>query len=228
MLRCPLLPGRFLVFLLDAEEMRNGGISPPFLITELDGSKWLDSGWGRFVLEERSWLTHGRGDWVGPRHCLNAGEKFPHQGWTTSFEGSDVSTAVTKKNDIFLDKTTQFVPHRRQITSPLQSLLTRHTPAPDIATGYNSDVSRVFLTEGPLQNLELQTNSVVLSPRANYTDWATATCWRNLVPTFADRGVSRRQRGGSPTVVNLSFLDQSHYFSFKQLLICRKTRNYRY
>jgi hypothetical protein len=37
----------------------------------------------------------------------------------------------------------------------------------------------------------------------------------NLVPTFADRGVSRGQRGGSPTVVNLSFLDRSRYFSFK-------------
>jgi hypothetical protein len=28
------------------------------------------------------------------------------------------------------------------------------------------------------------------------------------VPTFVDRGVSRDQRGGSPTVVNLSFLDR--------------------
>jgi hypothetical protein len=27
------------------------------------------------------------------------------------------------------------------------------------------------------------------------------------VPTSADRGVSRGQRGGSPTAVNLSFLD---------------------
>jgi hypothetical protein len=60
-----------------------------------------------------------------------------------------------------------------------------------------------------------ETNSVALSPRANYTDWATATCWRNLVPTSADRGVSRGQRGGSPTVVNLSFLDRSRFFSFK-------------
>jgi hypothetical protein len=34
---------------------------------------------------------------------------------------------------------------------------------------------------------------------------------RNLVPTFADRGVSRGQRGGPPTVVNLSFLDRSSY-----------------
>jgi hypothetical protein len=37
---------------------------------------------------------------------------------------------------------------------------------------------------------------VALSPQANYTDWVTATCRRNLVPTFVDRGVSRGQRGG--------------------------------
>jgi hypothetical protein len=35
------------------------------------------------------------------------------------------------------------------------------------------------------------------------------------VPAFVDRGVSRGQRGGSPTAVNLSFLDRSHYFSFQ-------------
>jgi hypothetical protein len=34
-------------------------------------------------------------------------------------------------------------------------------------------------------------NSVALSPQANYTDWATATCRRNLVRTFVDRGASR-------------------------------------
>jgi hypothetical protein len=53
-----------------------------------------------------------------------------------------------------------------------------------------------------------KTNSVALSPQANYTNWATATCRRHLVPTFVDRGVPRGQRGGSPTVVYLSFLDQ--------------------
>jgi hypothetical protein len=53
-----------------------------------------------------------------------------------------------------------------------------------------------------------QTNSMAPSPRANYTDWSTATCRRNLVSTFVDRGVSRGQRGGFPTVVNLSFLDR--------------------
>jgi hypothetical protein len=59
------------------------------------------------------------------------------------------------------------------------------------------------------------TNSVAFSPQANYTNWATVTCRRNLVPTFVDRGVSRGQRGGSPTVVNLSFIYRSRYFSFK-------------
>jgi hypothetical protein len=42
---------------------------------------------------------------------------------------------------------------------------------------------------------------------------------RNLEPTFVDRGVSRGQRGGTPTVVNPRFLDRSRYFSFKKLLI---------
>jgi hypothetical protein len=38
-----------------------------------------------------------------------------------------------------------------------------------------------------------KTNIVALSPQAKYTDWATATCRRNLVPNFVDRGVSRGQ-----------------------------------
>jgi hypothetical protein len=60
-----------------------------------------------------------------------------------------------------------------------------------------------------------QTNFVALSPRANYTDWSTATCRRNLVPTFVDRGVSSGQRGGYPTVVNLSFLDRSQSTTYR-------------
>jgi hypothetical protein len=39
--------------------------------------------------------------------------------------------------------------------------------------------------------LNKQTNTVALGPQANYTDCSTATCRRNLVPTFVDRGVSR-------------------------------------
>jgi hypothetical protein len=60
-----------------------------------------------------------------------------------------------------------------------------------------------------------QTNSVAFSPQVNYTDRATVTRQWNLVPTFVDRGMSRGQRGRSPTVVNLNFLDRSRYFSFK-------------
>jgi hypothetical protein len=60
-----------------------------------------------------------------------------------------------------------------------------------------------------------KTNSVAFSPQANYTDWATTTCRRNLVSSFVDRRGSRGQRAGSPAVVNLSFLDRSRYFSFK-------------
>jgi hypothetical protein len=60
----------------------------------------------------------------------------------------------------------------------------------------------------------VEINSVAFSPQANYTDWATATCWPNLVPTFVDRGVSRGHRGGSPTAINLSFLDQSRNLFF--------------
>jgi hypothetical protein len=59
---------------------------------------------------------------------------------------------------------------------------------------------------------------VAFSPQTNYADWTTAACQRNLVPNFVDL-VSRGQRGRSPTVVNLSFIDRSRYFSFKQLLI---------
>jgi hypothetical protein len=64
-------------------------------------------------------------------------------------------------------------------------------------------------------NCTKHTNSVAFSPQANYIDWTTSTCRRNLVPTFVERWVSRGQSGGSTTVVNLSFLDQGRYFSFK-------------
>jgi hypothetical protein len=61
-------------------------------------------------------------------------------------------------------------------------------------------------------------NSVALNLQANSNEWSTATIRRNLLPKFADRGVSCSQRGGSPTSINLSFLDRSRYFSSKSLL----------
>jgi hypothetical protein len=75
---------------------------------------------------------------------------------------------------------------------------------------HERDVKEVLILD-----TKQKTNSVAFSPQANYTDWATATCRRNLVLTFMDRGVSRGQRGGAPTAVNLGFLDRSRYFSFK-------------
>jgi hypothetical protein len=53
---------------------------------------------------------------------------------------------------------------------------------------------------------------VAFSPQANYTDWATATCRRNLVPTFVNRGVSRGQHVGTPTAVNLFSKTESLLF----------------
>jgi hypothetical protein len=43
----------------------------------------------------------------------------------------------------------------------------------------------------------------------------TATSRRILVTTFGDRGVSRGQRDGSPTAVNVGFIDCSRYIFFQ-------------
>jgi hypothetical protein len=60
-----------------------------------------------------------------------------------------------------------------------------------------------------------KTNSTAFSQQTNYTDWATTTYQQILVPTFAERRVSRGQHGVTPTVVNLCFIDRSHYFFFQ-------------
>jgi hypothetical protein len=85
-------------------------------------------------------------------------------------------------------------------------------PAPRTFSSWQNGVRNYAIT---VSQLNKQTNSVAFSPQANYTDWATATCRRNLVPTFVDRGVSRGQRGGSLTVVNLSFLDRTRFLNCK-------------
>jgi hypothetical protein len=79
------------------------------------------------------------------------------------------------------------------------------------------DDSSYILDEFFRSTNKQQTNSVALSPRANYTDWSTATCRWNLMSTFVDRGVSRGQRGSSPTVVNLSFLDRFSQYRYVNL-----------
>jgi hypothetical protein len=50
-----------------------------------------------------------------------------------------------------------------------------------------------FLMSLPTQ----KTNFVVFSPKGNYTYWATVGERRILLSTFADRGMSRSQRGDS-------------------------------
>jgi hypothetical protein len=82
---------------------------------------------------------------------------------------------------------------------------------------------RVTATSAPDSAL-WKKNSVAFSPQANYANWTTATCWRNLVPTLADRGVSCGQRGGSPTVVNqIPHSGSIKYFKFKRQSAWRNT-----
>jgi hypothetical protein len=59
-----------------------------------------------------------------------------------------------------------------------------------------------------------QINFLAFCPQAKYTDWATATIRRILMPTFANRELYLGQCSGTPTAVNLRFLDRSRYFSF--------------
>jgi hypothetical protein len=63
--------------------------------------------------------------------------------------------------------------------------------------------------------IQTKTNSVVFGLQATYTDWASATSRRILVPTFVDRELSRGQRGGTSTAVRLGFLDWSRYVFFQ-------------
>jgi hypothetical protein len=60
---------------------------------------------------------------------------------------------------------------------------------------------------GILSWIKSKTHSVAFSPQANWSG--------KLMPIFADRGVSCGQRGGSPTAVNLSFLNRNRYFFFQ-------------
>jgi hypothetical protein len=61
---------------------------------------------------------------------------------------------------------------------------------------------------------ELKTKLHGLSPRANYTDWATAACWWSDCQLFADRGCHVVSTTG-PYGRSLGFLDRNRYFSFK-------------
>jgi hypothetical protein len=55
---------------------------------------------------------------------------------------------------------------------------------------------------------------VALGLQANCTDDGLRLSAK-LVPTLSGRGLSRGKRNGSPTAVNLSFLDRGRYFFFQ-------------
>jgi hypothetical protein len=57
---------------------------------------------------------------------------------------------------------------------------------------HNMEYNTLFKNNKSLRGLNL---------KANYTYRATATFSAKLVPTFAEEGVSRGQRGGSPTAL---------------------------
>jgi hypothetical protein len=71
------------------------------------------------MTEREAWTDIKREEWDNrePKHGRCKSRK-PNKNVNVKFE---VLTEVTMKNGVFLDIKTQFVPHRRHITSPLQS-----------------------------------------------------------------------------------------------------------
>jgi hypothetical protein len=70
-----------------------------------------------------------------------------------------------------------------------------------------------------VERIQLGSEEGAKGPKQTNKQTNKQTPWplvrERTIPTFADRGVSLGQRSGSPTVVNLNFLDRSLYFSFK-------------
>jgi hypothetical protein len=75
------------------------------------------------------------------------------------------------------------------------------------------------------KNKKNKNNVMIIKAKQKQTPWleSVSKLYRpsdrrlsmKLVPTFADRGVSRSQRGGSSTGVILFFLDRSRHFFFQ-------------
>jgi hypothetical protein len=112
----------------------------------------------------------------------------------------------------------EFEPNRGQGFCPES-----HVPIYPVGNASNSLWDNVARSMGPNTHLQVVPRSRKLKSIRNKTPWALVRertiptdrpplVEEILVPTFVDRGMLRGQRGGSSTVVNLSFLDQSRYF----------------
>jgi hypothetical protein len=71
---------------------------------------------------------------------------------------------------------------------------------------------KVFMCSCLLMTKKL--NSMAFSPQANYTDRATAACWRSYCQLLRIEGVTWSVQW-IPMAVNFGFLDQSRYFSIQ-------------
>jgi hypothetical protein len=109
---------------------------------------------------------------------------FAHVTWFLSRGHADTKQRIPENHNIAMNVT----------SSGIYRLIVR------IWTDVSGEHISIFRVENQTRKktarstwLSKQTNSVALCPEANYTGWATATCRRNLVPTFVDRGVSVRR-----------------------------------
>jgi hypothetical protein len=112
------------------------------------------------------------------------------------------------------NKKTRSVQCKGHRTVPDSGLLHRHDFPSPLSELFLLYTTRKVLSGKRCRQLYAQTTPWPLVRKRTIATGGTATCRQNLLPTFVDRGVSLGQCGGSPAVVNLSFLDRSSYFSF--------------
>jgi hypothetical protein len=134
---------------------------------DLGISRWLVS----FALRSlyplgKSLQTHWTGSWLGPRAGLDYMEKWQF---------------LTIPGIEFLLQKTSVCATEVQ-TRNINFLESGFAKSEDYCSAFSNQWWSKFNNLYRFQ----PTNSVAFSPRANYTDWATATCRRNLVPTFVD------------------------------------------
>jgi hypothetical protein len=157
-----------------------------------------------FPLPRGARRRHGMCTYIRDLHETLTTNGIQNPWQRNNLAGYEVLTKVVLKRYSYCDITLCGPLKSKEVSEEHVASISRAEKAKHtgVEAGNNTCQSRYRTTN---ENICYKTNSVALSPQANYTDWATATCRRNLVPNFVDRGVSRGQRGGFPTVVNLQF-----------------------